>query len=127
MLQNDIIIGRLVLCHYNHICCEMVGVLASSAVERGFGRVNPKVGVLASSAVERGFSRVNPKVGVLASSAVERGFSRVNPKVGVLASNAVERGFSRVNPKTITLVFAASPIDRHNYGLRLRTKTGWSG
>ena len=70
MLQNDIIIGRLVLCHYNHICCEIVGVLASSAVERGF---------------------------------------------------------SRVNPKTITLVFAASPIDRHNYGLRLRTKTGWSG
>ena len=73
MLQNDIIIGRLVLCHYNHICCEIVGVLASRAVERGFGRVNPKVGVLASS--------------------------------------AVERGFSRVNPKTITLVFAASPLE----------------
>ena len=50
----------------------MIGVLASSVVDRGFiGGV--MVGVLASSVVDRGFIG-GVMVGVLASSLVDRGF-----------------------------------------------------
>ena len=47
--------------------------------------------------------------------------------VNMLPSSAVDRGSSpgRVKPKIIKLVFVASPLNTHHYGVR--AKTGWLG